>query len=545
MPITIDRTHTLMLARTYYRFFIGTYFDSPATAEKAYNMVKAGDDSAVKQFSNSYHDFNGADPAELSQYLTSELFPALQEENRRNYDKMLYYADAVGVLKKDRTKAQNAYLIDLTMDQGLYYRYVGYRPKEPTEDSLELGSAIIERLRESAGVTPDDFSDKKISKRTARALFAFIEKEALRGRHWSKSYQSPDTDVMIYAPDALTTNDEGGAFYETIDGQRLEVEPGFDILPFGDDLSNGFVKFCNRLASQLNHAKRDKKGTIIPLKEAEINENRVITETVDDYAEWIGKDQKEARKELRMVTLALQNSRIIINDHGQRKLVSVGGALNVGDGDTDTDRDECKKVIPKQLQELSKKTGYAIMDPIQNGAVTFSFGYDLAEYLSRKYIVALPDQFGHINSHKYPNARHIIYKLCTYYNTSKSYNNAVTNRISIKELLKACTKIPSYQTVKDKRARRYSTYIMEPLERDLDALQDVYGMIRWHYCKQNGERVPDDELGGMKYADWIKWEVWFELVDYDDEPLNAAAERTKNRNKARKAATNSKKKADK
>ena len=101
--------------------------------------------------------------------------------------------------------------------------------------------------------------------------------------------------------------------------------------------------------------------------------------------------------------------------------------------------------------------------------------------------------------------------------------------ISVQTLLNATPEIPTYDEVE--RGRHYRQQIIEPFERDMNALEKI-GAIKWEYCHSNGLPLTDDELE-MSYDIFIKLLIKFELIGYPERELKQLP-KPKNRPKKRK-----------
>ena len=60
--------------------------------------------------------------------------------------------------------------------------------------------------------------------------------------------------------------------------------------------------------------------------------------------------------------------------------------------------------------------------------------------------------------------------------------------------------------------------IIQPFERDLIALTDIYKILKdWHYCNALGEPLTDEQVFKYNYFTWIEWYIEFEFNDYPDQ----------------------------
>ena len=149
-------------------------------------------------------------------------------------------------------------------------------------------------------------------------------------------------------------------------------------------------------------------------------------------------------------------------------------------------------------------------DPVRKSNVTFKFTFDIAEYLSKAYIMPYPENLFQINSRYNPHAYYLGRKLIDHYNQNLGKRNR--KRILVSTLLKCLPELPNYETT-----RRVSELIISPFERDLDALVDDYRILNsWEYCNKDGVTVDESSLQNMNYATWIKLFVLFEPLNFPD-----------------------------
>lgn len=528
-----------LTARWLYRTFLCDFVNDPRYMINAWkSLSKGGAEWPALHEMAFIAEQEGNDAAEIADHIKSTLIPLIREENRKNYTSILLYSDCSDIPKESRNENHKKKIHDFLADQIFYYRYVGMRPDEALNESLQLTdlvkSIIYNHLCESSDETRE--RGGRIPSKNIAALWDFIEKEATKGLHYRKITHSPDTDVIATAKkkNGIVTS-TGALEFKTANGY-MRMDSGADLFPDGDGLKDAYMYLMTGLAAQLPHYRQAKKpngkykiitstADLTDKQRGEIDRKRTVTLTIDEYCRLNNKDRRDANRELRRAALSLLSAQVRIYDGGREWLVDIGSAMLV---DSDNAADVTEHNYPQKLKKLEEETGQRIQDPICNGAITFRFSQDLAAFLSCKYVLAIHDCYWAINSKKFPNAKDILAKLSTYYNTQVCYGHSSTaHRISVKSLLGACPNIPTFEDVRANKGRHYNKYIMDPLETSLDALQDEYKAIKWHYCKPNGVPVPDEELEGYKYSDWAEWLIWFELVDYDDEAQKEFAKRLK------------------
>jgi len=88
------------------------------------------------------------------------------------------------------------------------------------------------------------------------------------------------------------------------------------------------------------------------------------------------------------------------------------------------------------------------------------------------------------------------------------------NRVSVKTLIDACPDLPLYDDVMQRYQGHITQKIIDPIERDLDALVKKYKILKnWQYCNSNGAPLTKGQLYQYDYDTWIKWLIDFEFPD--------------------------------
>mgnify|MGYP002625208067 CR=1 FL=1 len=154
-------------------------------------------------------------------------------------------------------------------------------------------------------------------------------------------------------------------------------------------------------------------------------------------------------------------------------------------------------------------------DPVVDSRITVGFSPMLIEYLCKKYLMPVNIKIFAINPrtnpHAYTLARHLaeVYRI--------RMNKGQPPRISVRTLLEtSCPELSSVEEVREKEHRKYWEKIYKPVQRDLDAIADTYGLVDWHYCHRNGEPLSDEELANHNFEDWLDFMIEFTLPDYPE-----------------------------
>ena len=154
-------------------------------------------------------------------------------------------------------------------------------------------------------------------------------------------------------------------------------------------------------------------------------------------------------------------------------------------------------------------------DPIVNSEIVFTFSIKVLEYFCTRHILPLNIKLFRINPKTHPHAYNIGRKLMEHFNANAWKGEPV--RLSIKSLIAYCPELPSVEEVREKEHRKYREKIQEPVQRELDALADEYGIIEsWHYCHSGGVPLSDEELANHNFKDWLDFQIEFTLPDYPD-----------------------------
>lgn len=173
---------------------------------------------------------------------------------------------------------------------------------------------------------------------------------------------------------------------------------------------------------------------------------------------------------------------------------------------------------------------------IRKGVITVSFGTAFYNILLGYPVMPYPVQLWTLNGKHNPNSFYILRKIAEHKNMNVGKKNEDT--IAVKTLLTVAPDIPSYEEVMAKD-RAVSRKIIEPFERDMDALEDT---LTWEYCHSNNTQLTDEELATMNYETFIKLLIRTNWKQYPDQTtrLEKKAERIEQVAKAKQK--NSKKK---
>ena len=192
--------------------------------------------------------------------------------------------------------------------------------------------------------------------------------------------------------------------------------------------------------------------------------------TLDEYMQRRGlKDRKAAREQVKSDLQVLRGISIQWEEKRGKK-TEMYGFMNIADSG-----------------ELKR-----------NGVITFTFGNSFFNMLKSYPVMAYPAQLQKLNNKRNPNSYYLGRKICEHKRMNAGDHNE--NIISVKTLLNVACYIPSYEEVMQGN-RNLSERIIDPFERDMDALKDIFG---WDYCRKNGEILSDEERQAVYNYDFFK-----------------------------------------
>lgn len=130
---------------------------------------------------------------------------------------------------------------------------------------------------------------------------------------------------------------------------------------------------------------------------------------------------------------------------------------------------------------------------IKNGIITASFGAAFYDLLLSYPIMPYPSQLWKLSSKRNPNSFYLLRKIAEHKNMNIGKNNE--NIIAVQTLFDASPNIPSYEQVIESD-RALNKRIIEPFERDMDALEDT---LTWTYCQSGGDTITREQAKIMDY----------------------------------------------
>jgi hypothetical protein len=191
-----------------------------------------------------------------------------------------------------------------------------------------------------------------------------------------------------------------------------------------------------------------------------------------------------------------------------------------------------KKGEPQGYYKLNISSGAGIS---KSGVITFSFSDKFYNLLKGYPVMQYPSQLFELNNKRNPNSYYFLRKIAEHKNMNIEKKNE--DIISVNTLLSASPYLPTYKKVMA-TDRHIDTRIINPFERDMDALSDT---LNWEYCHSNGEPLSDEELSGFNYQLFKACLIRITWIDYPDQTARrkriADAREKKRRNRGVKHRT--------
>ena len=236
--------------------------------------------------------------------------------------------------------------------------------------------------------------------------------------------------------------------------------------------------------------------------------------SVEDYMKRRGlKDRKEARKQLTADLDVLLKTSLTWEEKRGKSSIPYAG-VNITDSWIWVD---------------GKKT-----------AVAFTFGQTFYSVLMGYPVMAYPAQLQTLNAKRNPNSYYLLRKIAEHKNMNIGKKNE--DIIAVKTLLDCAPFIPSYEEVM-RGNRNIQDRIIEPFERDMDALDDT---LTWHYCHSLDQPLTDEELASLTYDVFKGLLIRTSWRNYPDQTkrLQLKAERAEQATKKKRTPSKKKKPAE-
>ena len=280
------------------------------------------------------------------------------------------------------------------------------------------------------------------------------------------------------------------------------------------------IILLDKLTSQLPHPQ---SGTIANADA--IQRGRIVKVTLSHYMEMCNiKDVKEARSQLNDAIKALYRASLEWDEQVYERPEGKSRAIKVA-------KHHRMRITD---HTITQEEG----NPVKLGIAEFRFSFDLAEYLSKAYIMPYHPAILTVNTRYHPYSIPFGWKLCVLYNMN--YGKSTQGITTVETLLKAAKGIPRYSTIAEK-GQIYAR-IIKPFDRDLTALLEAGVISSYWYFDDEGEKVEPPKLGGLSYTEFSKLNIQYELSNYPDQTprIEAKSKRMKAAISHRKNATKKK-----
>ena len=177
---------------------------------------------------------------------------------------------------------------------------------------------------------------------------------------------------------------------------------------------------------------------------------------------------------------------------------------------------------------------------IRKGIINVSFGTSFYNILLGYPIMPYPAQLWTLNANRNPNSFYLLRKIAEHKNMNVGKKNEDT--IAVKTLLAVAPNLPSYEEVMA-TGRQLNQRIIEPFERDMDALEDT---LTWTYCHSNNSPLTDEELASLSYETFKSLLIKIDWKQYPDQTarLERKAEQIAKAEQGKKKKTTKKKKEE-
>jgi hypothetical protein len=177
---------------------------------------------------------------------------------------------------------------------------------------------------------------------------------------------------------------------------------------------------------------------------------------------------------------------------------------------------------------------------IRKGIINVTFGTAFYNILLGYPVMPYPAQLWTLNSKRNPNSFYLLRKIAEHKNMNVGKRNE--DVIAVKTLLAVAPNLPSYEEVMA-TGRQLDQRIIQPFERDMDALEDT---LTWTYCHSKNSPLTEEELSSMSYDTFISLLIKISWKQYPDQTarLERKAERLEQAEQAKKRKPTRKKKQD-
>ena len=188
---------------------------------------------------------------------------------------------------------------------------------------------------------------------------------------------------------------------------------------------------------------------------------------------------------------------------------------------------EGKKIVTYTDARIIQDKGQGL----KNGTIRVTFGDKFFNAMQIYHVMPMPPAFFTINDKYNPNSYHLGRRITLHKNMN--YGKPTEDLISINTLLEACPNLRTHEEVYKSGGRHYKEKIIEPFERDMNALEAT-GIFTWEYCHSNALLLSNEELGNLNYDIFKNLLIKITWHAYPLREIKAKEEKTKTRKTKKK-----------
>ena len=149
------------------------------------------------------------------------------------------------------------------------------------------------------------------------------------------------------------------------------------------------------------------------------------------------------------------------------------------------------------------------------GNITLTVSEQFADYLRNGYITQLPLKLLGTDGRN-PVILSLGMKLVNHQNIDANVTRGTADIIGVKSLIEACDNLPTYEEVQADN-RSFKQRIIDPLEKNLDALEEMGILEYWEYCNAKKAPLTPEQVETYDYATLVKCYIKFKFTYLPDQ----------------------------
>lgn len=214
------------------------------------------------------------------------------------------------------------------------------------------------------------------------------------------------------------------------------------------------------------------------------------------------------------------------------------------------DEKEARKQVKEDLETLSKITlsfkqeiegkrkdflNLKIIGShgIKNGVIMATLDAAFHELILKYQVMPMHRSFLALSDKYNPNSYHLGRRIALHKNMN--YGKTNEDLISVLTLLDACPNLANHEEIYNHGKSDYKRRIIEPFERDMNALEEVF---TWEYCHSNGLPLSDKELENFNYDVFKNLLIKIHWKNYPTRELKTLKEKPKKKGRRKSSNTN-------